>query len=308
MIDAFTIRQVYAPPTMHDKPKAAPAHEFHLTNHSVLGLCGRDSIAFAQSQCMNDVALLGDGQWHWNGWLNAKGRVIALFALLRLNPETLWLLLPDAAAEGLAEQLRRYVFRSKVRVAARNDLQVIGSFAAPLHAQFNQIGQLGEAASETVELDLSAQGGSRRLCIRTISAIEDADALAQWAAFDLQHGLPRLPASQIEHWTPQQLGLERLAAFSVKKGCYPGQEIVARTHFLGQAKRTAGLLHTSRALTAGEEVCDAQQQSVGKIIACSGALAMAVLPTQMQAEGLDNPLFIGDLRVQPLLFGGGLQR
>ena len=55
---------------------------------------------------MNDVALLGDGQWQWNGWLNAKGRVIALFALLRLDSETLWLLLPDVPAEGLAEQLR----------------------------------------------------------------------------------------------------------------------------------------------------------------------------------------------------------
>lgn len=308
MIDAFTISQVYAPPTMHDKPTAAPAHEFHLSEHSVLTLCGRDSIAFAQSQCMNDVALLGDGQWQWNGWLNAKGRVIALFALLRLDSETLWLLLPDVPAEGLAEQLRRYVFRSKVIATARNDLQVTGSFAAPLHAQLNNIGQLGEMANATVELDLSAQGGARRLCIHTTAATEDAAARAQWATFDLQHGLPRLPASQVEHWTPQQLGLERLAAFSVKKGCYPGQEIVARTHFLGQTKRTASLLHTSHPLTAGDDVCDQQQHSFGKVVACCDALAMAVLPAQMQAEGIDNPLFVGDHRVQPVAFMGGLQR
>ena len=64
-------------------------------------------------------------------------------------------------------------------------------------------------------------------------------------AFDLEHGLPRLPASQAEHWTPQQLSLERLGAFSVKKGCYPGQEIVARTHFLGKAKRGLALLEGS---------------------------------------------------------------
>ena len=54
----------------------------------------------------------------------------------------------------------------------------------------------------------------------------------------MRHGLPRLPASQREQWTPQQLALDRLAAYSVKKGCYPGQEIVARTHFLGKAKRS----------------------------------------------------------------------
>lgn len=308
MIDAFTISQVYAPPTMHDKPKAAPANEFHLSDHSVLALCGRDSIAFAQAQCMNDVALLGDGQWQWNGWLNAKGRVIALFALVRLNPETLWLLLPDVPAEDLAEQLRRYVFRSKVSLTARNDLQVIGSFAVPLQAQSNQIGLLGEAAGETVELDLSAQGGFRRLCIRATSATEDAACMAQWAAFDLHHGLPRLPASQAEHWTPQQLGLDRLAAFSVKKGCYPGQEIVARTHFLGQTKRTAGLLHSSRTLVAGEDICDSQQRPSGKTVACRGALAMAILPTQDLAEDTGNSLFIAGQRVELVAFLGGLQR
>ena len=293
---------------MHDKPKAAPANEFHLSDHRVLALCGRDSIAFAQAQCMNDVTLLGDGQWQWNGWLNAKGRVIALFALMRLNPETLWLLLPDVPAEDLAGQLRGYVFRSKVSVTARNDLQVIGSFAAPLHAQFNQIGQLGETTDEIVELDLSAQGGARRLCIRTPSATEDAACLAQWAAFDLQHGLPRLPAAQAEHWTPQQLGLDRLAAFSVKKGCYPGQEIVARTHFLGQTKRTAGLLHTPRTQVAGEDICDSQQHPLGKIVACRGALAMAILPTQDLAEQTASALFIADQGVELVPFLAGLQR
>ena len=305
MIDAFTICQVYAPPTMHDKPKAAPAHEFHLTDHSVLALCERDSIAFAQSQCMNDVALLGDGQWHWNGWLNAKGRVIALFALIRLDEQTLWLLVPDMAAAELAERMRRYVFRSKVSLTVRDDLHVTGRFNAPSQARLSTIGKI----DEVVELDMSAEGCPQRsLCIDTARATEDASLLDQWAAFDLQHGLPRLPASQIEQWTPQQLGLERLAAFSVKKGCYPGQEVVARTHFLGQAKRTACLLHTSRPLTAGNDICDAQQQLVGKIVACSDTMAMTVLPMQVQAESINSPLFVGDQRVELMPFLGGLQR
>ena len=80
---------------MPDNPQAAPAHEFDLPTHTVLALHGRDALAFAQAQFMNDVAALADGGWQWNGWLTPKGRVIALFALLRRDAETLWLLLPD---------------------------------------------------------------------------------------------------------------------------------------------------------------------------------------------------------------------
>ena len=103
---------------MHDKPQAAPAHEFALPGHAVLALSGRDAVGFAQAQFMNDVTVLADGQWQWNGWLTPKGRVIALFALLRVDAETLWLvLLPEVDAAALAARLQRFVFRSKVTLA-----------------------------------------------------------------------------------------------------------------------------------------------------------------------------------------------
>ena len=233
MIDAFTIPQVYASQTMHDNPKAAPAHEFRLQTHTVLAICGRDAIAFAQAQFMNDVAALPVGHWHWNGWLTPKGRAIALFALLKLDAETLWLLLPDADPAELAAQLQRYVFRSKLKLAPL-DLQVIGSFSPPALARG---AALGVSADGDIELDMSGDEGPRRLQIRQAPAADDAAARARWNAFDLAHGLPRLPASQTSQWTPQQLSLERLRAFSVSKGCYPGQEIVARTQYLGKVKR-----------------------------------------------------------------------
>ena len=77
---------------MSDNPHPAPTQDFRLPGHAVLALAGRDAVAFAQAQFMNDVAALGDGEWHWNGWLTPKGRVIALFALLRIDAEA------DAAA------------------------------------------------------------------------------------------------------------------------------------------------------------------------------------------------------------------
>lgn len=281
MIDTFTTRSVYASQPMHDKPQPAPDHEFRLPGHRLLSICGRDAIAFAQAQLMNDVAALADGHWQWNGWLTAKGRVVALFALLRLDAETLWLLLPDAEPTELAAQLQRYVFRSKLKLAPL-DLQVIGSFQPPVLARGSA---LAASAADDIELDMGSDEAPRRLQIRRTTAVDDAAARERWDAFDLAHGLPRLPESQAGQWTPQQLSLERLRAFSVSKGCYPGQEIVARTHFLGQAKRGLGLFESATPLPAATEVTD-DGRGIGTIIASAGNLSLAVLPLEHPDAGI----------------------
>ena len=90
---------------MPDNPQAALAPWFRLSDHRLLSLEGRDAVAFAQAQTMNDVAALEDGRWQWNGWLTAKGRVIALFGLVRIASDTVWLVVPDADADALAEDV-----------------------------------------------------------------------------------------------------------------------------------------------------------------------------------------------------------
>ena len=230
---------------------------------------------------MNDVAALADGHWQWNGWLTAKGRVTALFALLRLDAETLWLLLPDTDPAELAAQLQRYVFRSKV-VLSPKDVSVAGRFSAPSHAAGNRFAPLGEG---WIELDMGGEDAPRSLRIGPIAAPDDIGALAHWDAFDLAHGLPRLPASQAGQWTPQQLSLERLRAFSVSKGCYPGQEIVARTHFLGQAKRGLGLFESEAPLPVGSEVSE-DGRGIGTLIASAGNLSLAVVPLEHAGAGI----------------------
>src|SRR5688500_8296023 len=116
---------------MSDKPQPAATGSFALPDHGVITLTGRDAVGFAPAQTMNDVAALADGQWQWNGWLTPKGRVIALFAVLRLDAQSLWLIVPNADARALAAGLQRFVFRSKVVIAVRDDLYVSGRFGAP---------------------------------------------------------------------------------------------------------------------------------------------------------------------------------
>lgn len=290
------------------RAQANPAPTFALADHRVVSLSGRDAAAFAQSQFMNDVNATTNGHWQWNGWLSPKGRVLALFALLRIDDETVWLLLPDTDPVLLVAALQRFVFRSKVALAVRADLRVSGAFDAPAGAGGARI---GTDSAAVVELDLGGEGGPRRLRIvadaATAGAAEDAPALVErWTVFDLMHGLPRLPGSEAEQWTPQQLSLERLAAFSVKKGCYPGQEIVARTHFLGKAKRGLALLEAGAPLVVGADVRDGDTV-LGRVIASASDsgrhLGLAVLPKEHAA-----PTDAGGVAVREVPIGDGLAR
>ena len=255
----------------------------------MLALDGPDAIAFAQAQFSGDLATLAPGQWQWSAWLNPKGRVIAVFALLRTGDTALRLLLPDFDAAGLGDALRRFVFRRKLQIRPRPDLHPAGAFTAPAHASGPALD--GDEATALL-MDYGAPGLPRSLRLSPAPAPDDAAAQAAWAAADLRLGLPRLPASQREQWTPQQLGLERLAAYSVNKGCYPGQEIVARTHFLGKAKRSAVLLRVSGAVQSGAAVFQ-DGQAIGTVACVAGmapGLALAVLPlehtgTPLQVEG-----------------------
>jgi len=267
----------------------APSNGFRLPHWQVVEVTGVDAAAFLQAQLMNDVRALAQGHWQWNGWLNPKGRVIALLAVLAFDEQRFWLIALDFPAADLAGRLQRFVFRSKVALRARDDCNVSGSFAQPGHAHGSAIHHVSGSDNADVELDFGASAGVRTLRIASHRAsadtkpnAPDADAI-RWLGFDLAHGLPHLGIEQSETWTPQMLSLDRLNAYSLKKGCYPGQEIVARTHYLGHAKR--GLVRiVGSGLTVGAEI-NAEGRVLGSIVSSIGDEALAVLGSDRPAEG-----------------------
>jgi folate-binding protein YgfZ len=289
---------------MSDNPQVFPEHPFALPGHRIVTIDGPQTLVFAQAQFMNDVAALWPGHWQWNGWLTPKGRLIALFALLVTGPESVLLLLPDADAAMFVAQLQRFVFRSRVRISIREDLFVEGSFRAPRSASADRF---WNDESQAFELDVSGELGPRTVRIGPAASVTDDDGTSRWKSVDLAYGLPRLPDAQAQQWTPQQLSLDRLHAYSVKKGCYPGQEIVARTHFLGQAKRGLALFDADGLVAAGNDVGDGQR-ALGTVIStaphAAGTRLLAVLPLDRD----DAPLSANGvpLRAQPL--AGGLAR
>lgn len=271
--------------------------------HRVLSLRGRDALEFAHAQFMSDVAALDQLHWQWSGWLTPKGRVIALFALLKFDPEWLWLLLPDADPGPLAEQLRRFVFRSKVDITPL-DLRACGSFSRPEQAASAHFHELPVLNAAHIELDMGTAAGPRTLRLAGLDSampysiparLEQPEREQAWIRFDLAHGLPRLSPDQSGQWTPQMLSLDRLNAYSISKGCYPGQEIVARTHFLGKAKR--GL---ARVRGAGVEQLDevmlgdvsgpgvSVATPIGQVICAAGEEGLAVLPALLPHSALST--------------------
>lgn len=273
-----------------------------LSCHQLLSLEGPDAAAFAHAQFASDVTALPLRHWQWSAWLSAKGRTIAVFQLIRLDQTQVVLVLADGDADAIASQLQRFVFRRKVKLTVRTDLGVAGSFTAPEAASGAAIAVLGE----TLELDVGSDALPRTLRIAalddTVLADDPAFALA-WRQADLRYGVPRLDVDQREQWTPQQLGLDRLNGYSVKKGCYPGQEIVARTHFLGKAKRALQLLRVGAGITSGAQV---QQNgaAIGTVVSVAGDLALAVLPLEIASD----PLEIGGVEAASLPLLDGLAR
>ena len=278
-----------------------------LSGFGVLAADGPQAGAFLQAQAMNDVAALAVGQWQWNGWLTAKGRVVALFALLRTGEDAFRLVLPDHPAGELKDALSRFVFRSRVRLAVADDMacaaQCPGAAAMPAR-------DVAEAAGDgSWALDFGGDGGERRLWLLPAGSprLGAADPVvdAAWRELDLRHGLPRLSPAQREAWTPQMLSLDRLRAYSLKKGCYPGQEIVARTHYLGQAKRGLVLV-AGDSLREGAVLADPAGASLGTIacVDAAGRLGLAVA----NVESVDGSALVDGRPVERWALAGGLQR
>lgn len=271
-----------------------------LGDHQVVDITGPDALTFAQAQFSSDVTALPDRHWQWSSWLTAKGRTIAVFQLLQLSPEQLLLVLADGGADEIAAQLQRFVFRRKVKVTVRTDLLVAGALATPAAARGAAI-----AGDAVLELDVGTDALPRLMQIAPAAADRTADAgfIEAWRQADLRFGVPRLVASQREQWTPQQLGLDRLDGYSVRKGCYPGQEIVARTHFLGKAKRALQLLELDSAAAPGNSVQQGDT-ALGTVVSVAGTLALAVLPL----ETGDAPLHVDGHPAQRLPLLDGLNR
>lgn len=203
-----------------------------LDRAGIVELAGADALAFAQAQFSSDVAALPEGAWHWSAWLDAQGRVRYLFALLHPQPGQLLAWLPRGLATDMARELTRFVFRAKVAIRTIEDAHLFESEpidSAPGKLVSQRNGWAIEIPGAPTRVALLATGGT--------SAEADALQFGRWRLADVHAGLPWIDSATAGQFTPQALGLDILGAISLGKGCYPGQEVVARLHYRGGNKR-----------------------------------------------------------------------
>jgi folate-binding protein YgfZ len=192
----------------------------------VLAFRGTDAAKFLQGQLSADIEKLGPGASTLSGLHNPQGRVIALLAVVRATTEELFAVLPRDLASAVTQRLRKFVLRSKVVVEDASDLFcVLGS----------------ESATSPPGL-ISLAWGTRRLLLVPRDRLGEFDvgdpaALARWQVADITGGLPQVCAATSEAFVAQMLNLDLLGAIAFDKGCYTGQEVIARAHYRGRVKR-----------------------------------------------------------------------
>ncbi|TCV97557.1 hypothetical protein EC912_101574 [Luteibacter rhizovicinus] len=239
-----------------------------------LTLEGPDAIAFAQAQFSSDVAALAEGHWQWSGWLDAQGRIRSFVQIARTGHDRLLVLLRGGNASALADGLRRFVFRSKV-VMHIDDTSVI----ADDHAL--------DAHTIDIAADKNIRIGMGDYSLR-IGDARHGDT-HEWRAHDIARGYPWLPDAALDRLLAPAISMERLHAVAFDKGCYPGQEIVARLHYRGGHKRHMHCVESSQALNAGDTL-RIEDREGGVVLSCVHSAngmyrALVVLDDGLTADG-----------------------
>ena len=287
-----------------------------LSHFGVLRVSGEDAESFLQNLLSNNIREVTASRAQLSSFNNAKGRMLASFLIWREGGGDYLLQLPLALAEPIRKRLSMYVLRAKVKITdASNDtvcLGVAGKAAATLlQAHFPVLPQQPWEVTQSDEAAILCRSAQR---YQIATSVERARALWQalqpaataagancWDWLDIRAGIPFiLPATQ-EAFVPQMVNFEVIGGVNFKKGCYPGQEVVARMHYLGKPKRRMYLARvmTDEAIQAGDELFSANQadQACGKVVqaaraAHGGFELLAVVQTEI---ALDFPVHLKTL-------------
>jgi folate-binding protein YgfZ len=200
-------------------------HSSRLGHLATLRFSGRDAGRFLHNQLSADILALQEGHSSFACLCQPKGRVIALL-LVWHRGDAFEVICPAVQQEALAQWLQRFVFRDDVRIEEGSE-DVTGAFVQGADAAH-------EAAPGPASHTRPVPGFWYGTGAADSSAAADAEA---FRAVELEHGICWLDAATSEQFLPQMLGAGSIGALNFRKGCYPGQEIVARTYYLGKLKQ-----------------------------------------------------------------------
>ena len=256
-------------PMIIDAMNTLPDAMALLTELGVIRVEGADAATFLHGQLTQDFALLGLSEARLAAFCSAKGRMQASFIGFKRTHDEILLVCNRDLLPAVLKRMSMFVLRAKARLSdASADWRICGlagSAALPfISAQAQPWARQDHGAATVITL-YPAHGVVRVLWIAPAAEplpVADSMTAERWALGDIEAGIAMVSAPVVEAFVPQMLKYESVGGANFKKGCYPGQEVVARSQFRGVLKRRAMLAHCEQPMVTGQEIfqmADAEQ-------------------------------------------------
>ena len=272
----------------------APDGTLPLTHWGLIRARGADAIKFLQSQLTNDVALLGDAQVRLAGFCSAKGRLQASFVVWQPAPGEVLLACAASVLPATLKRLSMFVLRAQCKLSdASAELALHGVGGASARALIGATPVWTWLAIDGGSLvRLPDVDGVARCMVASATPPVAASAITPdaWRVLEVHSGIPMIEAATAEQFVPQMLNYEIVGGVDFQKGCYPGQEVVARSQYRGTIKRRMFLFECDAPLAAGDEVfhsADARQPA-GMVVNAAALASGSVALVEVKLAALDS--------------------
>lgn len=208
---------------------------------TLIAVSGADAEHFLQGQFSNDVVAIEGQNGQLNAYCTPKGRALSIFQLFRKDNQ-FWMLVPSDITDSLIKRLRMYLMRAKVVFDVLPKDHYLTGIGAPSDQEL--IENAAYAPDSTI---LYPKGQTDRFIVinENTEQLDQASILQSselqsdepWKRIDIESGIPQVYTSTLESFIPQNVNLDMIDGVNFRKGCYPGQEIVARLKYLGKSKQ-----------------------------------------------------------------------
>ena len=296
-----------------------------LSHFGIIKVEGEEAESFLQNQFSNDIRFVNATQSQLSAYCSPKGRMLAGFLIFKFE-NAYFLRLPASILETTLKRLRMYVLRSKVTLEDASQQRVRFGIAGPESVAIlqNEFGNIPSEVNEVVQaaqiciirlpgqpprFELHGELESMQKLFEAFSALATPVGSHAWSWLAIKAGIPEVYPQTVDNFVPQMVNYAALNGINFKKGCYPGQEIVARMHYLGKLKRRMYLLHSDsdKRPSPGDDVfCKSSaESSCGKVVEAqfspAGGVDLLVVAQIAKAEA--EPMYIDSVESSPLQMG-----
>ena len=239
-------------------------HQMELQTHlDLIKVTGSDAVSFLQGQLTNDLEQ-ANNQWQLSAYCNPKGRSLAVFLVWKFENDV-YLITDKSLSDTITKRLRMYILRSDVEITQLQEAQCIASK--------REVDNFDHTHGELKISDACTSLGFTNFWLHIyFNDIPESTTGNKWKHSLIIAGIPQVNAKTTELFVPQMINLDLLGGINFKKGCYTGQEIVARMHYLGKLKQRMFLLQLKdsaspeKLISDGMKITSSDNKSQGTIV------------------------------------------